>query len=161
MTEGEHDTDTATTAAAALGAFRAGLYECLTRWDDALFELCDTVLCSSAPVHSVPALSLEPPFRRCHGSRYKALAAGEIDDEALRDLLVAHRPADWPAVFAVDASAWDRCDAETSPERGFYYSASKHSAGQPIVAGWSEPPWVWWRLGLLVSNPCGEACRAA
>ena len=29
------------------------------------------------------------------------------------------------------------CDAETSPERGFYYSASKHSNGQPIVAGWS------------------------
>ena len=40
-------------------------------------------------------------------------------------------------VFAVDASTWDRCDAECSPERGFYYSASKHSAGQPIVAGWS------------------------
>ena len=40
-------------------------------------------------------------------------------------------------MFAVDASTWDRCDAETSPERGFYYSASKHSAGQPIVAGWS------------------------
>ena len=44
-------------------------------------------------------------------------------------------PADWPLVFAVDASTWDRCDAECSPERGFYYSASKHSAGQPIVAG--------------------------
>src|SRR5438067_2011395 len=40
-------------------------------------------------------------------------------------------------VFAVDASTWDRCDAECSPERGFYHSASKHSAGQPIVAGWS------------------------
>ena len=48
-----------------------------------------------------------------------------------------HPPGDWPLVFAVDASTWDRCDAETSPERGFYYSASKHSAGQPIVAGWS------------------------
>ena len=40
-------------------------------------------------------------------------------------------------VFAVDASTFDRCDAECSPERGFYYSASKHSAGQPIVAGWN------------------------
>jgi hypothetical protein len=47
-------------------------------------------------------------------------------------------------VFAVDASTWDRCDAETSPERGFYYSASKHSAGQPIVAGWSYQ----WITGL-------------
>ena len=55
----------------------------------------------------------------------------------MRDLLVEHRPSGWPLVFAVDASTWPRCDAETSPERGFYYSASKHSAGQPIVAGWS------------------------
>ena len=52
-------------------------------------------------------------------------------------LLVSHRPADWPLVLAVDASTFERCDAETSPERGFYHSASKHSAGQPIVAGWS------------------------
>ncbi len=43
---------------------------------------------------------------------------------------------DWPLVFAVDGSTWDRCDAECSPNAGFYYSASKHSAGQPIVAGW-------------------------
>ena len=91
-------------------------------------------LCSPAPVSSVPALSLEPVFRRSHGSLYKALTRGRIDVEALRQLLVANRPQSWPAVFAVDASTLDRCDAETSPERGFHYSASKHSAGQPIVA---------------------------
>src|SRR4051794_20940569 len=39
-------------------------------------------------------------------------------------------------VFAVDASTWPRCDAECSPGRGFYYSPTRHSAGQPIVAGW-------------------------
>ena len=32
---------------------------------------------------------------------------------------------------------WDRCDAETSPQRGYYYHPSRHSAGQPIVAGWA------------------------
>ncbi len=37
----------------------------------------------------------------------------------------------------MDASSWPRCDAETNPERGFYYHPSRHSAGQPIVAGWS------------------------
>jgi hypothetical protein len=100
-------------------------------------RVCDAVLCSAAPVTSVPALSLEPAFRRSHGSLYKALARGQIDDAGLRALLMAHRPLDWPLVFAVDASSWPRCDAETSPERGFYYSASKHSAGKPIVAGWS------------------------
>jgi DDE superfamily endonuclease len=41
-----------------------------------------------------------------------------------------------PPVFAVDATVWARCDAECSPGRGFYYHPSRHSAGQPIVAGW-------------------------
>ena len=95
------------------------------------------LLDASGAVGSVPSLSLEPIFRRSHGSLYKALSLGEIDEGALRAALVAHRPGEWPAVFAVDASTWERCDAECSPERGFYYSASKHSAGQPIVAGWS------------------------
>jgi hypothetical protein len=109
----------------------------MSPWGDALFELVDAALCAPGPLRSVPALSLEPTFRRSHGSLYKALALGEVDHESLRRLLVEHRPDNWPAVFAVDSSAWDRCDAECSPERGFYYSASKHSAGQPIVAGWN------------------------
>lgn len=117
--------------------FRAAFYRCLTRWGDALFELADAALCVTGPVSSVPSLSLEPCFTRSHGSLYKALATGRIDEDGLRRLLVAHRPKDAPLVFAIDASVWERCDAECSPERGFYYSASKHSAGQPIVAGWS------------------------
>ena len=126
---------------AALLGFRDALFGCLGRWGDALFELCDATLCAGTPVGSVPALSLEPVFRRGHGSLYKALARGSIDAERLRGILVDHRPAGWPAVFAVDASTWPRCDAETSPERGFYYHPSRHSAGQPIVAGWSYQ-WV-------------------
>lgn len=118
-----------------LRSFRVGLYRCFTGWADTLFELCDAVVCSPASVHSVPSLSLEPVFRRGHGSLYKALDRGGIDTDQLRRLLVTHlpEPGVGPRVFAVDASTWDRCDAETSPERGFYYSASKHSTGQPIV----------------------------
>jgi hypothetical protein len=37
----------------------------------------------------------------------------------------------------VEASVWPRCDAECSPDRGYYYHPSRHSAGQPIVAGWA------------------------
>ena len=121
----------------ALVEFRSDLRSCCTRWGDSLFELADATLCAPASVGSVPRLSLEPEFRRSHGSLYKALTKGRIDEDRLRSLLVAHRPGVWPPVFAVDASTWDRCDAECSPERGFHYSASKHSAGQPIVAGWS------------------------
>jgi hypothetical protein len=120
-----------------LAGFRRSFYGCCTRWAGALFELCDAMLCSPGPVTSVPSLSLEPEFSRSHGSLYKALSKGRIDEDRVRRLLVAGRPSNWPMVFAVDASTWARCDAETSPERGFHYSASKHSAGQPIVAGWS------------------------
>jgi hypothetical protein len=120
-----------------LAGFREAFYDCLNGWGDALFELADAALCATGPVGSVPSLSLEPIFRRSHGSLYKALARGGIDTDRLRQLLVESRPESWPLVFAVDTSTWDRCDAETSPQRGFYYSASKHSAGQPIVAGWS------------------------
>ena len=128
-------------AAERLVGFRNHFHGCLTGWGDALFELADAALCSPSPVASVPGLSLEPVSRRSHGSLYKGLALGEVDDDGMRRLLVSHRPEDWPAVFAVDASTWERCDAECSPERGFYHSASRHSAGQPIVAGWSYQ-WV-------------------
>ncbi|MBM4436514.1 MAG: transposase [Actinobacteria bacterium] len=124
-------------ARAALVSLREAFYGCLSGWADALFELSDAALYAPAPVGSLPCLSLEPVFRRGHGSLYKALARGRIDSERLQRTLVAHRPASWPAVFAVDASCWPRRDAETSPERGFSYSASQHSAGQPMVAGWS------------------------
>jgi hypothetical protein len=40
-------------------------------------------------------------------------------------------------VFAVDVTTWPRCDAECSPERGYYYHPSRHSSGQPIIAGWA------------------------
>jgi hypothetical protein len=72
-------------------------------------------------------------------------------------------------VFAVDASTWPRCDAETSPERGFYYHPSRHSAGQPIVAGWSYQ-WIAglsfapdsWTAPLDVArlSPAGDAVGA-
>jgi hypothetical protein len=88
------------------------------------------------PVCSLPRLSLEPVFGRGHGSAYAALARGAVNVEALEDLLAAARPRSWPLVFAVDGTSWPRCDAETSPGRGFYYHPSRHSAGKPIVAGW-------------------------
>ena len=128
---------THTQHAEQLKDFRNDFYDCLGGWADALFELTDAVLCAAGPVCSVPALSLGPTFRRSHGSIYKALSKGEVDQDQLRELLVRSRPTGWPLIFAVDASTWERSDAETSPERGFYHSASKHSAGQPIVAGWS------------------------
>jgi hypothetical protein len=118
-------------------AFRSSLYDCLHRRADTLFELTDALLTAEAvpsPVH----LSLQPSHRRSWGSLYNALSSGRIDAQALRRLLAHHPLAESNTpVYAVDVSVWDRCDAECSPERGFYYHPSRHSAGQPIVAGWA------------------------
>ena len=64
--------------------FRSDLRTCFTRWGDALFELvrCHVVRARTG-VGSVPSLSLEPVFRRSHGSLYKALDRGQIDDDSL------------------------------------------------------------------------------
>jgi len=125
----------------ALYAFRRLFYGRLRRRGDALFELTDAILSADGGVPSPAHLSLQASHRRGWGNLYAALGRGRIDDEALRRLF-ACRPlpsggADEPLVFAVDASVWPRCDAECSPDRGYYYHPSRHSAGQPIVAGWA------------------------
>jgi hypothetical protein len=74
------------------------------------------------------------------GQRLCGAARGSMDTERLRDLLARCRPATDQLVFAVDVTTWPRCDAECSPERGYYYHPSRHSAGQPIIAGWA---WQW------------------
>ena len=120
-----------------LRAFRDSLHECFERRADALFELTDAILTAGvvpSPVH----LSLQPSHRRGWGSLYAALSRGRIDTEALRTLLGGYPLAsEGPPVYAVDVSVWPRCDAESSPQRGYYYHPSRHSAGQPIVAGWA------------------------
>jgi hypothetical protein len=122
----------------ALHSFRRSLYECLYRRGDALFELTDAILSADAAVPSPAHLSLQASHRRGWGSLYAALGRGRIDAESLRRLLARHPLAESQTpVYAVDVSVWDRCDAECSPERGFYYHPSRHSAGQPIVAGWA------------------------
>jgi hypothetical protein len=125
-----------TSPLARLGAFRTELHACCTRRADALFDLADALLCAPA-VSSVAHLSLEPAHRRGWGSAYDALASGRVDTERLRDLLVSDLPDADPLVFAVDVTTWPRCDAECSPERGYYYHPSRHSAGRPIIAGWA------------------------
>jgi hypothetical protein len=111
----------------------------LDRRTNALFDLTDAILTADAAVPSPAHLSLQPPHRRGWGSLYAALSHGRIGEEALRKLLARHPLAETGAtpVYAVDMSVWPRCDAECSPERGYYYHPSRHSAGQPIVAGWA------------------------
>jgi hypothetical protein len=121
-----------------LAAFRQELLWCLWRRPDALFELADAVL-TAGQAGSLPYLSLEPAFRRGHGMIYQALGEGGIDEEALRDLLVAWRPRDWPLVFALDASTYPRPEAVTSPGREWHHHScpGSHGSDGAAVAGWA------------------------
>ncbi len=130
---------------AVLRSFRAAVDGCLGRRRDALFDLADALLVAG-PVLSPVHLSLEAVHRRGWGSLYAALNHGEADADRRRAVLARHPLAAEPPVYAVDVSVWPRCDAEASPERGYYYHPSRHSAGQPIVAGWAYQ-WVA-QLGL-------------
>jgi hypothetical protein len=120
----------ASAALARLRAFRAELYACCPRRGDALVDLADALLSAQGPVASLPQLSLEPAHRRGWGSTYAALARGLIDAERLRELLARSPLAGGQPIYAVDVTT-------CSPERGLYYHPSRHSAGQPIVAGWA------------------------
>ena len=122
--------------ATTLTTFRAHLYAAFSRRRDALFDLCDTLL-TMGSVHSFPSLSLQPQHRRGWGSLYDALADGKVDAAAMEALVTAHPLTHGEPIYAVDASVWMRCDAETSPGRAIYYHPSRHSAGQPVVAGWA------------------------
>jgi hypothetical protein len=130
--------ETGREALARLAGFRRGLYWCLWRRGGALFELADAAL-TAGHAGSLPYLSLEPAFRRGHGMVYQALAEGAVEEEALRDLLVAARPPEWPPVFAIDASTFPRPAAETSPDREWHHHScpGSHGSDGAAVAGWS------------------------
>ena len=116
--------------------FRGDLYGCFGRREDALFEMVDTLL-SGGRVQSLAHLSLEAGHRRTWGSVYAALAQGHVDAKLLSEVIIKRPLADGQPIYAVDVSVWSRCDAETSPERGYYYHSWRHSTGQPIIAGWA------------------------
>src|SRR5215471_17645495 len=125
-----------TSSLESLTSFRQQMYQLFTRRRDALFDLTDALL-TTGPMLSPAHLSLAASFQRGWGSVYDALVDGRIDSKAVEALLTEHPLEAGEPIYAVDASVWARCDAETSPQRAFYHHPSRHSAGQPIVAGWA------------------------
>jgi hypothetical protein len=119
-----------------LQGFRRAVYARFGARRDALFELLDAATIAGL-VPSLAHFSLTPVHRRGWGSLYDALAAGTLDEVALRELVGRYPLDDGQPVYALDTSVWPRNDAETSPQRGHYFSPSRQSAGQPIVTGWS------------------------
>jgi len=119
-----------------LSAFRAHLYRCLGPRRDALYDLVDA-LSVAGPRPSLAHMSLAAPHRRGWGSLYAALRHGHVDVAALQAVLPRYPLVAGQPVYAVDVSVWPRCDAQTSPERGFYYHPSRHLEGIPVVKGWA------------------------
>jgi hypothetical protein len=109
----------------SLASFRAAAYAAFSRRQDAVFELGDT-LRTTGSVPSLPLLSVQPQHQRGWGRLYDALAVGEICPTRLESLLSEHPLVGGEPISAVDVSVWPGCDAETSPERGMDYHASRH-----------------------------------
>jgi len=102
----------------ALRAFRQHVYTLFGCRRDALFEALDAVL--TAPILETPAhLSLAPHCHRRWGSLYDALNAGTMQLARLERLVAANPLTPATTWYAVDARVWPRCDAETSPQRGY------------------------------------------
>lgn len=115
---------------------RAAAYTRFARRADALFEMLDALLAlpsATAPAH----MMLLPGFQRTWGSVYDALVAGCMNRMGIEDLVAQYPLHEGEEVYAVDCSTWLKNDAETSPKRGYYHHHNRHSAGKPIVAGWS------------------------
>jgi DDE superfamily endonuclease len=122
-----------------LSAFRRELYRCLNRRADALFELCDAVLCSDGPVSSLVGLSLAAEHRRGHGALYDAVNAGRVEVGRLRRALAGlplPRDAHGRIVLAVDISPWLRPDAATAPDRLFCHVHGRGRNASQLIPGW-------------------------
>lgn len=126
-------------AFAEVSRFRTELYACLTARGDALFELCDALLCAEGPVRTLVDLALAPEHRRGHGAMYGGLNQGRIDVARLRRALASMplpRAADGRIVLAADVSPWLRPDANTCPDRAFCHTFGRGEGEHQMVPGW-------------------------
>src|SRR5260221_14727231 len=116
----------------ALRAFRQQVYPLFGCRRAALFEALDAVL--TVPTLETPAhLSLAPHCQRRWGSPDDALNPGPMHLARLEELAAAYPLTPTTTWYAVEARVWPRCDAETSPERGY----SHHPSVPPVP--WPPP----------------------
>jgi hypothetical protein len=133
-----HD-DRPTEALGELTGFRQAFYDCLTARADALFELTDSVLCTSGPVTSLVELSLAAEHRRGHGGLYDSLNQGRIDIGRFRNIVASQqipRCDNGRIVLAIDVSNWLRPDASTSPDRLFCHTYGRGKGQAQMIPGW-------------------------
>ncbi len=133
------DEDGAGDALGRLARFRSELYFSFGMRRDALFEVCDAVLCKQERVLMLAELCLEPECRRGHGGVYDALNSGEVRVTRLRRALSAIPLPQWEdgrIRLAADVSNWLRPDAECSPERLFCHTYARGKGNAQMIPGW-------------------------
>lgn len=122
-----------------LAGLRVAFYECLHRRADALFELCDAVLCADGPVDSLVGLSLTVEHRRGHGALYDAVNAGRMQIGRLRRELAGlplPRDGQGRIMLTVDVSNWLRPDAASAPDRMFCHVYGRGRNAAQLIPGW-------------------------
>jgi hypothetical protein len=141
-----------------LNQIRQQIYDSFERGADALFNLCDALLCEEQ-ARSLPELSQSPFFERAWPSLYQALSHGRINEDLLRKIwvkaLLSEMPDGVPVWISVDASSIPRPEAETSADRGIIHVSNLPRAKKPISVGWQfstvmllpEEPSSW--VGIL------------
>jgi hypothetical protein len=137
---------------------RQQTYDSFERGADALFNLCDALLCEDQ-AQSLPELSQSPCFERAWPSLYQGLSHGKINEARLREAwvkaLLAEIPMGETVWISVDASSVPRPEAETSQDRGIIHVSNLPRAVKPISVGWQfstvmllpEQPSSW--VGIL------------
>lgn len=138
-----------------LSQFRQAAYWSLGTARDALFELGDAVLGTSA-ANSFAELSCSKHFRRRWSSVYEALQDGRPDRQALMQLYCRNVNAEVRLILAGDHTAWPRPSAYTLRDRTVEHQPTAVPGNRPITLGHGYSTLVWvpeeqgsWALPLL------------
>jgi hypothetical protein len=138
-----------------LTQFRQAAYQSLGTARDALFELSDAVLSTSA-ANSFAELSCSKHFRRRWSSAYEALQDGRPERQALMQLYCRNVNVGVRLILAGDHSAWPRPSAYTLRDRTVEHQPTPVPGNRPITLGHGYSTLVWvpeergsWALPLL------------
>ena len=121
-----------------LQAFRHGLYECLERAADGLFNTADALL-SQPQAQSLAQLSLSPFFQRGWPSLYQALQDGRIATDKLEELFATFAPtptAGESMLLGLDSSSIARPLSPTAADRTLVYVPNLPKDSTPVTPGW-------------------------
>ncbi|MEU0956885.1 transposase [Streptomyces niveus] len=125
-------------AIAEVSHFRSELYACMTARGDALFELCDALLCTDGSVRTLVDLALAPEHRRGHGALYGGLNQDRIDvatTTRCRSKYASSAP--WSGSMPCPSPASSSCPPTGSTARRT--APTSHSAGTPSCCPPSSP----------------------